>query len=385
MKVRNKMVSGLLFLTVLSTPFSMLQAAEISVGVIVSTTGPGAVLGIPYKNVFASLPNEIAGNPVKYVVLNDESEVTTGVRNAKKLIDETQVDVLVGSNSVPVTKALMRVAEESKIPLLSLGPIDLDAGSDPWTFSIPQPIPLMMGAVLQDMKESKVKKVAYIGFADAWGDSVHKALTEQNVVENLDITTNERYQRNDVSVIAQVLKVLSTNPDVVVVGASGAPSALPHIALREKGYKGVIYHTHGSVSGDFIRIGGSYVEGAIAPAGPFLFADQLSENNEVKTTASKYLALYDASYGKEARSPFAGYAYDAYLLLQAVLPEVLDQAKPGTEIFREKLRSALEQNAQEVVGTQGVYNMTVADHNGLDERARILVQVNNKQWLIKDN
>lgn len=382
MKIRGKVVASLLSITALSAALNVVQAKEIAVGVVVSTTGPGAVLGIPYRNVFASLPKSIAGLPVNYVVLNDESDTTIGVKNAKKLIDETKVDILVGSNSVPVTKALMGVVAESRVPLLSLGPIELDATQHPWVFSIPQPIPLMMGAVLQNMQDLGIKKVGYIGFSDAWGDSVYGALTQQNRVEGLTVTTNERYQRNDVSVVAQTLKVISTAPDAVVIGASGAPSALPHITLREKGYKGQIYHTHGSVSEDFIRIGGQYVEGAIAPAGPFLFAEQLADDNEIKNTARTYLNLYDAAYGKEARSPFAGYAYDAYLLLEAVLPQVLEQAEPGTADFRVALRNALEGGVNEVVGTQGVYSMTATEHNGLDDRARILVKVKDKQWRI---
>lgn len=74
-------------------------------------------------------------------MLDDASDVTTGVRNAKKLIDETGVDVIVGSNSVPVTRAMMQVAGESRIPLISLGPIEFSAADDPWTFSVPSPFP----------------------------------------------------------------------------------------------------------------------------------------------------------------------------------------------------------------------------------------------------
>lgn len=383
MKRRDKILGGLFFAVALQASVGIAQSAEFSVGVVVSTTGSGAVLGIPYKNVFESLPKDIAGHSVKYIVLNDESDVIAGVKNAKKLVEENHVDIIVGSNSVPVTRALMRVAEEYKTPLISLGPLDLDAQKDPWTFSIPQPIPLMMGAVLEDMNKKAIKKVGYIGFADAWGDSVYRALTDQKIVENLEVTTDERYQRNDVGVTAQTLKIIMTQPDAVVVGASGAAGALPHIALREKGYKGVIYNTHGSVSPDFIRIGREHVENAIAPAGPFLFAAQLTEDNPVKANAMTYFDLYDQAYGKEARSPFAGYAYDAYLLLQAVLPKVMAEAEPGTEAFRVKLRNSLEQDVQGVVGTQGVYTMTATDHNGLDERARILVEVKDKKWLIK--
>jgi branched-chain amino acid transport system substrate-binding protein len=38
------------------------------------------------------------------------------------------------------------------------------------------------------------------------------------------------------------------------------------------------------------------------------------------------------------------------------------------------------ENVKNVVGTHGVYNITPANHNGLDERARVLVQVVNGEW-----
>lgn len=367
-------------------PAGAAQAApEITVGVVVSTTGSGAVLGIPYRNVFDILPKEIAGQPARYVVLDDASDVTTGVRNAKKLIDEMGVDVLVGSNSVPVTRALMQVAEEAKVPLVSLAPIELDPAQNPWTYGVPQPIPLMISAVLQDMKTKGVQKVGYIGFADAWGEAVHRSLKNQNIIEDLDVTTDERYQRNDVSITTQALKVISTRPDAVMVGGSGAPGALPHIALSERGFKGPVYNTHGSVSGDFIRIGGARAEGAVAPVGPFLFAAQLPDDSQIKPVAGKYLAMYDNAYGKEARSPFAGYAFDAYLLIQAAVPGAMKSAQPGTSDFRVALRDALENDVKEVVGTQGVYTMTANDHNGLDDRARVLVQVRDGKWVLAED
>jgi branched-chain amino acid transport system substrate-binding protein len=243
----------------------------------------------------------------------------------------------------------------------------------------------MMGAVLEDMKRKNIRTVGYIGFADAWGESVYKTLIEQGKPAGLDITSNERYQRNDVSVTMQALKIMTGKPDAVVVGGSGAPGALPHAALRERGYKGLIYNTHGSVSGDFIRIGGKNAEGAIAPAGPFLFAGQLPQSNPVKSIATEYLGLYDKSYGVGARSPFAGYAFDAFLILNAAMPEALKHAKPGTPEFRTALRAALEGNVKGVVGTQGVYSMTPADHNGLDGRARVLVEVQNGKWVLKND
>lgn len=384
MKFTRKLAAGLMAVSLFASA-GMVAAKEVSVGVVVSTTGSGAVLGIPYRNVFEILPKEIAGKPAKYIVLDDASDVTTGVRNAKKLIEENKVDVLVGSNSVPITRALMQTADEYKVPLLALGPVELNGQEHPWTFGVPQPMPLMISAVLEHMKQNGVKRLGFIGFADAWGDAVYKALQTQTVIPDLEITNDERYQRNDVSLTTQALKVMANKPDAVMVGASGAPGALPHIALNERGYKRTVYNGHGSVSGDFIRIGGAHAEGTVAPTGPFLFAEQLPDSNPVKPVATKYLAMYDEAYGVSARSPFAGYAFDAYLLLQAAVPSALKTATPGTPEFRQALRDALENDVKGVVGTHGVYTMTPEDHNGLDHWARVLVEVKDGKWVLMDN
>lgn len=246
-------------------------------------------------------------------------------------------------------------------------------------------MPLMISAVLEHMKQNGVKRLGFIGFADAWGDAVYKALQTQTVIPDLEITNDERYQRNDVSLTTQALKVMANKPDAVMVGASGAPGALPHIALNERGYKRTVYNGHGSVSGDFIRIGGAHAEGTVAPTGPFLFAEQLPDSNPVKPVATKYLAMYDEAYGVSARSPFAGYAFDAYLLLQAAVPSALKTATPGTPEFRQALRDALENDVKGVVGTHGVYTMTPEDHNGLDHWARVLVEVKDGKWVLMDN
>ena len=76
---------------------------------------------------------------------------------------------------------------------------------------------------------------------------------------------------------------------------------------------------------------------------------------------------------------FSGYTYDGVLLLDAAAAVALKKAKPGTAEFREALRDALE-NLKNIIGTHGVYNMTPANHNGLDERARVLVKVSDGEW-----
>ena len=353
-------------------------AAEVKIGVIASTTGPGASLGIPYRNVYTNLPPQIAGQPAKFVILDDGSDPSTTVKNARKLVDEEKVDILLGPTFTPGCLAVSDVAVEAKIAMICLAPVVVPPAKMPWVYSIPQSVPVMIAGVVEHMKANGGKTIAYIGFADGWGDLVLKALEATAGPAGIKIVASERYNRPDTSVNAQVLKLIAAKPDAILVGGSGTPATTPHIALKERGFAGTIYHTHGVIGADFIRIGGKSVEGTIAPTGPQMVAEQLPDSNPIKKVALDFFAKLSPAY-PQVRNAFSGYSYDAFLLVQGAVTAVGTKAKPGTPAYRQALRDALEAT-KEVVGTHAVYNMSASDHNGVDQRARVLVRVEGGQW-----
>ena len=353
--------------------------ADVTVGVIVGATGPGASLGIPYKNAFSVLPPTVGGEKVRYIILDDATDPSTAVKNARKLITEDKVDVILGSSSVPASTAIVGVATELKTPLIALSPIATPPAGQEWAFPVPQPVPVMMEVVVEHMKAHNVKTVAFIGFNDSWGDLVFKGFSSQAEPAGISVVTNERYARPDTSVAGQVLKVMAAKSDAVVAGGSGTPGALPHITLVERGYKGPIYHNHGVINRDFLRVGGKSVERAMAPTGPVMVAEQLPDSNPIKKVAMEFNKNYEAAFGAGTRNAFAAYSYDGYLRLNQAVPAALKKAKPGTPEFRQALRDALE-SSKEVVGTHAVYNTSPTDHNGVDRRSRVLVEVANGDW-----
>ena len=352
--------------------------AEITIGISIAATGPQASLGVHYKNAFELMPKTIAGEQVKFIILDNASDATNAARNGRKLVTEDKVDVLMGSNGVPATMALAQVANESKTPLVTLSPATLSPENFSWVFIVPQPTELMMDAVAKDVKKRNLKTLGYIGFSDGWGDLVYKATESHAAAGGYRLVTNERYARNDTSVVGQVLKIIAANPDGVIVGGSGTGGALPQIALRERGYKGPIYHNHGTVNAEFIKVGGKLAEGAIAPTGPVVVADELPAGYATKALGADFMKRYEAKFNL-GRNAFAAYSYDAVLLVEAAAREALKKARPGTAEFRAAMRDALE-NVKNVVGTHAVYSMSPTNHNGMDERARVLVEVRDGQW-----
>lgn len=359
--------------------YSAAALADINVGISLSTTGPAASLGIPERNTVALLPTEIAGEKVNYIVLDDATDATQAGRNARKFVDENNVDIMLGSSSTPPTVAMAEVANNSKTPQIAVAPVELPADREEWVFRAPQHIRIMADGLVEHMSANNVKTLGFIGYTDAYGESWLNEIRKAAESKGIKVTAVERYNRTDTSVTAQALKVASANPDGVLIAASGTPSALPQVALLDRGYKGQIYQTHGTATKEYIRVGGKAVEGTILPVGPVVVASQLPDSHPSKKLGIEYTERYEKMYGAGSFSSFGAQFYDAFLLFQAAVPEALKAAKPGTPEFRKALRDAIEASS-EVVGTHGVFNMTKDDHFGLDRRARVLVEVRDGDW-----
>ena len=358
-------------------------AADLKVGLNVALSGPNSSLGIPYsKGMQAALAYkaEVGGRKIQLIVLDDASDPTTAGRNARKLVEEDKVDVLMGSSGVPSSVAIAQVAKETKTPMIGLSPISIDASDNPWVVTVAQPTQLMVDAVVDRMKQNGVKTVGYIGFTDAWGDLVYDALMKAAPAEGIKVVSNERYARADQSVTGQVLKIVALRPDAVMTGGSGTPGALPFLALAERGYKGGVYGQHGLINPDFIRVAGASGQGALMPTGPVIVAEQLPNDYPTKKIALDFRREFQKVNGTPTTDAFSAYSFDAWIVFaDAAARALTTKAEPGTPQFRTALRDAIE-STKEVVGTHGVYNFKPGALYGVDKRARVIVKLDNGQW-----
>ena len=362
---------------------SALVQADINVGVTLSVTGPAASLGIPEKNTIALMPKSIGGEKINYIVLDDASDTTAAVSNTRKLISENKVDIILGSTTTPASLAMIDVAAEAQTPMISVAAsariIEPQDAKKRWVFKTPQNDIMMSIAIAEHMANAGIKTVAFIGFSDAYGEGWSNEFTKAAELKKLRIVSSERFARNDTSVTGQVLKIMSAKPDAVLVAGSGTPAALPQKTLKERGYTGTMYQTHGVANADFLRVGGKDVEGTFLPAGPVLVATQLPLTHPVRKSAMVYVDAYEAAHGKGSVSTFGAHAWDAGLLMTAAIPQALKKAKPGTTEFRAALRDALE-TVRDLPGAHGIFNMSATDHLGLDQRGRVMVKIENGTW-----
>lgn len=353
--------------------------ADINVGVIASLTGPAAALGAETKKALALFPSSLGGEKLNFILMDDATDPTSAVKNARKLMSEDKVDVILGPNLISTAVAIADVANAEKTPMVSVAPLDVSGDKRAFIFRSEPSAELMVNKVVSDMQAGGAKTVGFIGFADSWGDLLFKALGKASEGK-LNIVAAERYGRADPSVQAQVLKVLAAKPDVVFIGASGTPAAMPQITLRQRGYKGKIYQSHGVTSKEFLRVGGKDIEGALIPVGPSLVAEQLPASHPTKTASTAFVKALEAKHGPDSRSTFAGASWDAWLLAQSGLNAALKaKQKPGSAEFRAAVRAGIE-GAGKQVGSNGVYAMSASDHAGYDANAIVLIKVENNRW-----
>lgn len=361
--------------------------ADLNIGVILSTTGPAASLGMPAENTVKLWPKEIAGQKVNLTFINDASDPTESSKAANRLISEQKVDVIVGPSLTPNSVAAMEVAGRNQTPIIALGGggviVEPQEGPRTWAFKMPAPEALSVNVVLDHMARSKVKKAAAIVVATSYGESFLQNLRALAPARGIELVATEHYNAADMSVTSQVLKVVAARPDAVYILSFGTPGALPHMELVKRGYKGLIYQTHGVANAQFLKLGGKEVEGSYMAVAPVLVAEQLPETNPTRAAGVDYVRRYEGANGAGSRSLFGSTAWTALMWLEHAVPVAMKSAQPGTPAFRSALRDALE-GMKEVITPEGVFTMSKTNHNGLDQRAQVLVKVENGTWKLVD-
>lgn len=363
---------------------SMAAQADVKIGVVTSSTGPIALVGIPQKNSVALMPKKVGDQNITYISLDDSSDPTASVKAFKKLIDEEHVDAIIGPSGSPNAMGVIQFAAESGTPMLaptgSAAVVLPMTEQKKWVFKTTQNDDLIAQALVEHMVKTGVKTLGLIGTADPYGENWGKVMTALAEKNGIKIVANERFQRQDTSTTGQSLKILMAKPDAVLVAAPGSSAVLPQTTLFDQGYKGQVYQTHGAALPPFLQLGGRKVEGTILAASLMLVIDEVPDDHPSKRVARKYIDDYTQLNGS-APATFGANVYDAGLLLEHAIPTALQKGKPGTAEFRSALRDALEQT-HELAATQGVYNMSPEDHSGFDKRGRELITVKDGKWVL---
>lgn len=382
---KQTLAAAALSVGAVTMPLQSVQAGEIKIGLITPLSGPIASQGIPFSKGMAAgqhaMP-EAGGHTISYILLDDASDPSQSARNARKLIEEEKIDVLVGTGGVPGAMALAAIARESEVPLVSFTPLAPTENMTDWAVTVVQSAPLMLNAAVDHMKTMGVKTVGYIGFSDSWGDLAYRSLQRAAEKAGIEVVTNERYARSDTSVTGQALKIVAANPDAVIGGTAGTPGALPYLALADRGYQGLIYGTHGIINPEFVRIAGASAEGLYTPSGPAVVSDQLPEGYPTKAAADRFAKAYEETHGEKPRDAFSAHSFDVWTVIADAASRVPAGIEPGTPEYRTALRDAIYET-KDLAGNHGVFTFAKGALYGVDERAAVIIKLEGGKWVLQ--
>lgn len=377
------------FFTVLLAPsliaIASLAHAQVKVGVIVSATGPAAALGQPQQRLAQTFPPTIGGQPATYIILDDATDANQAARAARRLTSEDKVDVILGPSGNLTAFPVLEIAAETKTPMITMAPASgltypVDEKRS-WAFKSVMDENIVAEATVAMMKRAGVKTMGIIASSEAYGESWVAVLPSFAAQSNVKIVATERYGLADVTATGQTIRLLSAKPDAILIVGISTTAAMPHKALRERGYTGPIYQTYGSLNNEFLKVGGRDVEGALMLAtNKFLILNELPAQDPVKQRMSELVKAFESKYGTGTAVPYIMTLSDSRTIASAAIEKAIKSGtKPGTPEFRSALRDQIEATTNLQL-TQSQITFSPTNHTNIDKASVATFVVKNGKW-----
>lgn len=360
---------------------SAFAAEPIKIGSVLSVTGPAAFLGDPELKTLQMYVDElnkkggVIGRPLQLVHYDDGSDASKANGFVKRLIEDDNVDVLVGGTTTGSTMSMVPVVEKANIPFISLaGAVVIIEPVKKWVFKMPHTDRMAAEKVFEDMKKRGISKVALLSETSGFGNSGKKETEGVAAKYGITLVANESYGPKDTDMSPQLTKIrTSAGVQAVFVFGLGQGPAIVTKNYKQLGMDLPLYHAHGVASDEFIKLAGPAAEGVRLPAAGLLVADKLAANDPQKAVAQAYSKAYTAQWKSDV-STFGGHAYDGLMV-------AVDAIKRANSTDKAKVRDAIEAT-KGYVGTGGVVNMSATDHMGLDLSAFRMLEIKGGDWTL---
>ncbi|MFO7727672.1 MAG: ABC transporter substrate-binding protein [Desulfonatronovibrio sp.] len=352
----------------------------IKIGAVASVTGPASFLGEPERNTLVMLEDQInesggiLGRQLEIVIYDDETEVNKAVLAADRLIRRDRIQAGIGGTTSGNTLAIMNNFARAEIPLVSMAAAERIVNPvNPWIFKTPQSDRHAVTRILNHAKNQGYKDIAILTVSDGFGQAGREVLRELIPETGMNMVADEIYGPKDTDMTSQLTAIRKDDPDAIVCWGTNPGPAVIARNRQQLRLDIPLYMSHGVASKKFIELAGDAAEGLMLPLGRLAVADQIPDDHPQKVILQEYIADYETRFDTPVSS-FGGYAWDALMLIKKAI-EMGGSAKPGD------IRDNLEK-IQGFVATGGVFNMSAQDHNGLDETAFVMAEIDDQDWKV---
>lgn len=302
------------------------------IGVISYLTGPGAAYGEAITNGFKLAQKEInAKGQVKIDLAIEDSagDQQQALSAAQKLMNDNSVLALLGPTLSTEMQVVAPEADTTGITIMGTSttvPGIPQIGEYVFRNSIPEELAIPF-AINKAVKKYNVKKVALLyGNDDVLTKSGYDTMKKNVEKMGLKVLTTQTFQKGQSDYNAQLTKIKSLNPDLILCSALYNEGAVIMDQARKMGINVPFVGGNGFNSPEVIKIAGKAADGLVV-ATPW-FAGK----NDPKV--KEFIKNYKAEFGKDP-DQFAAQAYDALYLYA----EAIKNAGTGTD--RDAFRDAL--------------------------------------------
>ena len=367
------------------------EATAYRIGFCAAITGPGSSLGVPERNTAEMLAEQypsITGpdgvqHDLEFIIYDTESNPDTAASVASRLITEEEVDVLVCGTLSGNSMAIMPIATENEIPLISMASAraiiqDPETGeARKWIFKTPQENLHSGEWQAQYLETMGISNICDLYENTGYGQDCLAQTTVAVEAKGIEIVYSDTFERSDTE-FPQMAGVQGSGCEAIVVGAIPPGASMVTVAAREVLPNVPVIQGHGVCNQTYIDLAGDAAEEVVFPCGRLMIADLLPDSDPQKPVLQKYTADYTAFTGGEAIDTFGGHAWDAIMWAIEGLESLKEGLSPTER--RAAVRDYVEGNIKNWPGTGGVFNLTPDDHLGLTYDDLTFVKVTNGTW-----
>lgn len=354
------------------------ETGPIAIGAVLDVTGPGASLGVPQQNTLQMLADQlneaggIDGREVELTIVDNQSTEDAAARAVSDLVEQDDVDIILGASRTGPSLAMRPVAEQNQIPMISLAANAAIVADSEWVFKTTQDDRVVLEKILDNASEAGYTRIALLRDASGFGEGVAETITELGAERDIELVTTESFEPTATDFTAQLTNIRSSDADAAVIWGINPAAALAQQQYVQLGVDLPVYQSHGVANQTFFDQAGEAANGAIVPMGRMLVADQLADDDPQKPVIEDYVAQYEAEFG-EAPNAFGGYAFDAWnIAIEAI-------TAAGTE--PEALRDAIAATTDHV-GVSGVFNYSDTQRSGLTADSVIIAEARDDAWVL---
>jgi branched-chain amino acid transport system substrate-binding protein len=321
----------------------------------------------------------INGRKIESIIYDAASESTKAVLAAKRLIEQDQVEVIVGDgNRSDIGLALIPTVQRAEVPLMSVsGATGLvePVRDRAWVFKSTVNDTEVIARLIEFFKKRSIKDVAMLNDTGAFGVSARDQLRAQAPAAGINVIYEE-FGPADTDLTTQLTRIRGTSAQAIICWTVTPAGVVFLKNAQQLGLKQMLVHGFGFVADRYMQLAGDAAEGLFLTSLKFPIAEQLPDSDPIKATILDYKARYRAKFNEET-DVYGGQAWDGIgMVAQAIT------RGGGSE--RGKIRAGLEEHIRGYRGVGGIFNFSPQKHWGLAKSDVVIIEWRQGKFRLVD-